>query len=383
MVYSIPPFASRDPRSNIALIKEHCCALDDVPAGEAPVSQDWSILVRKEVCVDRQESISLDDEEAERFRFAVQKYQGGKTQSLPEVRLGCFHDATVEGLNFLITTCNNRIIYESALLQRSVLEENGILDRVIRGKATRLPGSYYHLGHPCVHAYYHWMIEVLPRLAVLDKLSGFEALKVLLPQHLTAFQHASLKAVGINPGRFAQIPGGDWRCEKLYFSEIPAPTGSPSPAAVSWLRSVFLNRGNQEVAQLDTRRIYLTRRDAPKRKIINDGEVIAFLERKGFEVVCATELSLEEQIRTFEGAGIIIAPHGAGLTNIMFASPGTIVIELFGDNYVNGCYWALANICSQHHAFLTSPTETLNFHVSIDRLQALLEKVGHQLNTRF
>jgi capsular polysaccharide biosynthesis protein len=36
-----------------------------------------------------------------------------------------------------------------------------------------------------------------------------------------------------------------------------------------------------------------------------------------------------------EGASIIISPHGAGLANIIFASKGSNIIELFGAHYTD------------------------------------------------
>ena len=37
---------------------------------------------------------------------------------------------------------------------------------------------------------------------------------------------------------------------------------------------------------------------------------------------------LAETISLFEGAKLIIGPHGAGLAHILFAAPGTAVVEL-------------------------------------------------------
>jgi capsular polysaccharide biosynthesis protein len=38
-----------------------------------------------------------------------------------------------------------------------------------------------------------------------------------------------------------------------------------------------------------------------------------------------------------------VAPHGAGLCNIVFCSPGTKVIEIFSPELVTLFYWKLSN----------------------------------------
>ncbi|HBW56875.1 MAG TPA: hypothetical protein DEF27_03370, partial [Oscillatoriales bacterium UBA8482] len=52
-------------------------------------------------------------------------------------------------------------------------------------------------------------------------------------------------------------------------------------------------------------------------------------------------LSVAEQARLFAHAKVIIAPHGAGLTNLMFCSPETIVIELVSPHYIRHYYWVI------------------------------------------
>ena len=96
---------------------------------------------------------------------------------------------------------------------------------------------------------------------------------------------------------------------------------------------------------------------------------------RGFEVICPTELSFSEQVKTFSQARIIISPHGAGLSNIVFAPANAIVVEMLPENYINVCYWALANICGHRYAFLTGSCENGDFYICLDRLKTLLEKV--------
>jgi capsular polysaccharide biosynthesis protein len=54
-------------------------------------------------------------------------------------------------------------------------------------------------------------------------------------------------------------------------------------------------------------------------------------------------MSVAEQISLFAAAEVVIGAHGAALTNTVFCSPGTKVIEIFAPDYVNPCYRKLSS----------------------------------------
>jgi capsular polysaccharide biosynthesis protein len=78
------------------------------------------------------------------------------------------------------------------------------------------------------------------------------------------------------------------------------------------------------------------------RPLLNEDEVIAKLAFLGFVPVKPETFTPADQLRLFRGAEAIVAPHGAGLTNIGYCRPGTILLELFMDAYVNWCFRRLA-----------------------------------------
>src|SRR5262249_33691278 len=76
-----------------------------------------------------------------------------------------------------------------------------------------------------------------------------------------------------------------------------------------------------------TRKLYVARTDAPIRQMRNEPALIEQVRKRGYEVVTPGSLSFAEQVQLFRGARLIVGPHGAGLTNIVFCEPGTIVYE--------------------------------------------------------
>lgn len=78
-----------------------------------------------------------------------------------------------------------------------------------------------------------------------------------------------------------------------------------------------------------SRRIFISRANASKRRMVNEEEVAEFLRAFGFESVTLEEMSYLEQIEMFADASVVIGQHGAGLTNLLYVPPETTVIEIF------------------------------------------------------
>ena len=67
-----------------------------------------------------------------------------------------------------------------------------------------------------------------------------------------------------------------------------------------------------------------------KRMIINSVDVVSSIKRAGFNVksVMFEHMTLYEIIQSTRQVTLFVGPHGAGLTNIMWMHPHTVVIEL-------------------------------------------------------
>jgi capsular polysaccharide biosynthesis protein len=90
-------------------------------------------------------------------------------------------------------------------------------------------------------------------------------------------------------------------------------------------------------------RIYVSRTEASYRKVTNEEQVMNLLEKYQVKKVIASELPVAEQIRVFASAKMIVSPHGANMTNVLFCQPGTKIIELFSPGYVNPINWVISN----------------------------------------
>jgi capsular polysaccharide biosynthesis protein len=114
----------------------------------------------------------------------------------------------------------------------------------------------------------------------------------------------------------------------------------PRAAAVFERLSARVAAGREDLPK----RIYVDRRGARLRPLLNESDITMRLGKLGFVPVRLETLGVADQIRLFRGADAIVAPHGAGLANLGFCRPGCLVLELFMDAYVNWCFRHLAAI---------------------------------------
>lgn len=193
---------------------------------------------------------------------------------------------------------------------------------------------------------------MLPRLEVLDAAAPREMReRTLVVPAMADFPYvrASLAPYGIDSPRVLGAKESV-RCSNLLVVPGAAPTGNYRPALMRAMRDRFrryFEAGTPE------RRLFISRAQAPRRRIANEGELEPILKRHGFESVVLESFPLDEQIRLMASASIVVGNHGAGLTHLAWMAPGTRVLELRrrGDGE-NNCYYSLASALEVDYYYL-------------------------------
>jgi hypothetical protein len=184
--------------------------------------------------------------------------------------------------------------------------------------------------------YSHWLLEELPRLLLLPP----DAATTIIAHGAAAFSREALGLHGFS-GRVIE-PGREthFACEQLVVPGLPGEPGQPSPCAVRLLAEFTapLHASSSAFGE----RLYVSRGKARRRRVSNEDALWARLESHGFKRVHLEDLTWREQINAFHHAKVIVAPHGAGLANLVFCRPETRVVEFFHRAYVNPCFWRLA-----------------------------------------
>lgn len=194
--------------------------------------------------------------------------------------------------------------------------------------------------------YYHWLTDYLVRVFSLEayrEQTGHDPY-VLIPESPSDWMRDSLSLTGFDKSKTIEWDGSRAQFSQLVVGSVRFHTPANyegyihSPEAMAKLGSRI--RDTVGVDSGKARRLYVSRADATKRRVSNEGELVSKLEGYGFEQIVPGRLSFSDQVKLFADAEYIVGPHGAGLTNIIFAKEATL-IELFG-SYRNACYFGLA-----------------------------------------
>lgn len=255
-----------------------------------------------------------------------------------------------------------------------------------------IQGSVAVLSGLSGHIYFHWMVDVLPRIELLRR-SGINLNKIdyfLVNSYQLPFQQETLNQLGISSSKIIesdQIP--HLQAEHLIVPSFAGHLGWLQPWAIDFLRQTFLPLSNQNTANYPER-IYISRAKAKHRQVLNETEVMQVLNPYGFVKIELETLSFSQQVTLFARAKVIIAPHGSGLTNILFCSIEVIVIELVSPHYNRHYYWVISQYLGFEHyslpgdGFICYPIRQLMYQnpltediwVNLANLKKFIGKIG-------
>ena len=259
---------------------------------------------------------------------------------------------------------------------------------------------------------YHYTVEHLPRLLALrDVLTNDPHVRILhrpspllvsyVREILGASMAGRMESLKLPPEQpthfFAQT---------LLVAE-PTPCGNPQPAPVHLTRTLIqqaLARTFPSVygdaphnATTVKKHIVLLRRRVKgfkrggRRIVDNHRELERSLRRvlpRDMPLVVFDEISLPpaglEQWHIFRRAHLVIAPHGAGLANLLACDAGTPVVEFLAvsDKEWNVCFWYLALALGlEYHPLLMYPSNerhvgtATRFQVDVERVTSVVLEI--------
>lgn len=199
--------------------------------------------------------------------------------------------------------------------------------------------------------YYHWMLDILPRIYFLKEGKIFDSVdKFIINTTDNTYQEETLARAGIHPEQIIRSTD-HWkfhlRAEELIVPSLVSPNDCPSIEACNYLRALYLPEIQTTRTQTN---IYIKRRSG--RTIVNEPELLKFLELFNFQVLELEDMAVADQAMLFANAKMIIGAHGAGFANIVFCRPGAIVIDLFSTEWLNPCYWVICEHLNLRYGYL-------------------------------
>lgn len=198
--------------------------------------------------------------------------------------------------------------------------------------------------------YFHWLMECLPKLVLIDSLDQFKGMPLLILKGLHKNLEAALKRVNINDHPLIYLePNVAYQVERLVFPSalsrvVDRYFGRPVfdvdiVLSHKWISKVSeLLKKDMQSAQNPWRKLFLTRRKG-LRAVANLEQLELMLLEQGFEIVDLDGVSLDFQIKLFSQASMIVAPTGAALTNMLFCQSGTKVVILMSNHETTNYYF--------------------------------------------
>jgi capsular polysaccharide biosynthesis protein len=177
----------------------------------------------------------------------------------------------------------------------------------------------------------------------------------IVPNTALKYQREYLQYFGIRPEQIIdEEQTHHIQAEWLYVTSHVKYEDHHAPWVCKFLYDSLIKKRNPG----NRRKLYISRADARRnRPVVNEPALIASLKSLGFEAFLMSQLSIEEQAALFNSADIIVASHGGGLSNLTYCEPGTIVLELYPDQYVYHIFYDIADKRSlQYHYLLLSST---------------------------
>lgn len=293
-------------------------------------------------------------------------------------------DACVSGLLPAVVLRTGQLLSEASQVLDLPVAGHPTFQRLRLPPRTQLAGRTLLLAAGHSGNFYHWMLDTLPRLRLLQRsgidLGHFD--HVILPGAAGEFVARTLARVPeLAATRHVLDDSTHFECEHLtWASNLHAVTDS-SRWAVAYLRRTLLDR---QKTTGPPRKLFLSRARATRRRLLNEEAIWAsVLAPAGFTRVFLDELPLHQQIEHVSSAAAIVAPHGAALTHMVFAQPGCSIVELLSEGYPTPYFWNLADTMRHEYRYVVCRAtragvvdNTLDFEADVADVRDCLVDAG-------
>ena len=214
--------------------------------------------------------------------------------------------------------------------------------------------------------YFHWIVEILPRLFLSERLGVEPGLPLLVSEGLHENLYQLMDLVR-SPSRpvIRLNPHLSYRVESLiYPSDVSrifdvydrAPGLDTTYLPVSLIKAmVTAIKQRVELPATQYPKRLFVRRNSSYRLLMNQPEIEEVLVSHGFRAIDPEDLSVPEQVALFSQAEMIVGPSGAALANMLWCRENCRVLVLHSDHpFKKYPYWdALARVSGIRISYLS------------------------------
>jgi capsular polysaccharide biosynthesis protein len=232
------------------------------------------------------------------------------------------------------TIMKDGVIFNDDVHAKNLSTSPFIRGRVSADRSTviaTLPVPAVEIPETCIFVggddnYSHWLFRNMLKLSTLDDAGLLHSHRWLVNSDLRGYQLEYMRLLGHDPADLIKVE----RNTVIHCARVLVPALLISKQAITqgvdWMRERAAHLCATPAQA--TRRLFLSRRDNGRRRVLNEDDLFEAVAPLGFERVVPGELSVADQIAAFSSARIIVAAHGAGLTNMIFTPAGAAIVEL-------------------------------------------------------
>ena len=219
-------------------------------------------------------------------------------------------------------------------------------------ESSLLQGTFHSGISPHIYSYYHLLTDLLPHLIDTPKIPVL--VPEFMPQQFIEFLKQAKFEVRIIHEETVQV-------ERLYIPEMSLPEWDTKK--VKKIQLFFENlypRKNKatSIGKIPLNRIYVSRKLAVRRHLTNEDELMPMLRKHKFRKVYLEKMTIMEQVQLFRTVSHVVAAHGAGLTNILFAPENARILEIRPElSSGQFCFEKLFSLGWPNSEFLVSPVK--------------------------
>lgn len=267
-----------------------------------------------------------------------------------DVVVAVLSNVTVRGNDGIITAPGGRVFMPSFHAQIPLHKNIRVgFDNTLPAAAAAVAGTVIMLNQLFAVGFYHFLLEIVPRLLVARRFAN--AAPLLVPsdgRKIHGFMLAIFRILGYDDGRLMRYPvrAGAQAPPAMTFERLitvdwvkPRPGRSiddahlPPPFALNLVRNELATPGPGGVLLSPLTVVWVQRSRARSRRIENEAELLQALQKRlppdaRLEVFSDNPSpSATSSFSLFSRGSVVVGLHGAGLANAVMMAPGGTVVE--------------------------------------------------------
>lgn len=224
--------------------------------------------------------------------------------------------------------------------------------------------------------YGHWLVEILPKLNIALRFT--ETDRLVIPHSSGPMKDVIKDSMEmVRPDHPTVLAR---RSSSIsFFKSLIIVDGLTSHGTyMSPLAFCDLPRMLNKVDTDNLRRIYVAR-PGSSRSISNEEDMLCLLSEFGFTTIDPGSMTFSQQISAFKSAEIVVGVMGAAMTNIMFCSEQTHVVNIAPSTFPDTFFYLISSIRGQKYHEIRgknddeSDSRNVPFRIDLQKFRACLE----------